>query len=94
MTDQMTVTRNADGSHSPAYDDAWPEATQLEWLAGCAALETGLHIEVKALDQGRSGLYTFLLKGPRRLIGNGNMTFQEACGYLDGVRAGVNASRP
>lgn len=91
MTQTIVVTLNADGSHSPAYDETWPEATQVRWAVAVAALETGLRIDVREQEE---GWYSLSVKGPRTLVGNGPMSAESAYGYLDGVRAGVRASQP
>jgi hypothetical protein len=98
----MVVTRNADGSHTPAYDETWPEHIQVEWSAGCAAVETGLRIHVTRGSDIQGGVprpsdapetYHFRIQGERSSFGTGNMTAQEAYRFLDGVRAGVAATR-
>jgi hypothetical protein len=103
MTQQMTVTRNEDGSHSPAYDENWPEAVQLEWHAGIVAVETGLRIQVQCSSDIVTGVrvegdhpdtYRVTLKGPRVLTSYGAMEFRQAWSFLDGVRAAVQASQP
>jgi hypothetical protein len=98
----MVVTRNADGSHSPAYDEAWPEGTQLEWHAGIVALQTGLRIEVTRSSGIQTGVptvpgvvakesYHLSLRGPKTLTGTGPISFDDAWCFLDGVAAGVRA---
>ncbi|MGP3737952.1 hypothetical protein ACTWJ9_33115 (plasmid) [Streptomyces sp. GDS52] len=101
----MTVTKNTDGSHSPAYNENWPHPTQLEWHAGIVALETGLRIEVRKSSDIRTGIqpatekpteetYHLRLHGPRTSTGIGPMSFHDAWNYLDGVKAGVAAAQP
>lgn len=105
MTQQMVVTQNADGSHSPAYSNEWPEGTRLEWHAGFAALQTGLRIEVRSRSSIVAGVrvdkpdsrpetYRISLKGPRVLNSTSGMTFREACVFLEGVCQAVAASKP
>ena len=86
--EQMVVTKNPDGSHSPAYDPDWPAALQLEWTAAVTELETGLRIQVR---ESRPGWYSLSVRGARTLVGNGPMELQHAYGYLDGLRAAVTA---
>ncbi len=105
MTQPMTVTRNQDGSHSPAYDEDWPELTQLEWHAGVITLETGLPIEVQCtsnLPTGvrvrdypdvRQDIFRVVVKGPCALANTGGMEFKEAWSFLDGVKAATIAIR-
>ncbi|MGW1980733.1 hypothetical protein [Streptomyces sp. NPDC001889] len=90
MTNPMTVTRNADGSHSPLYDENWPQATQLEWHAGIIALDTGLRITVT--DQ-ENDLYSISVRGTTGLSGQGPMDFHTAWAVLDGVRIGAWEAR-
>lgn len=91
MTQEMVVTLNEDGSHSPAYDVSWPEATQVRWAVAVAALETGLRIEVREQEE---GWYSLSVRGPRTLVGSGSRSAESVYGFLDGVRAGVRASQP
>ncbi|MFB7867321.1 hypothetical protein [Streptomyces sp. NPDC056069] len=81
----LTVTRNPDGTHSPAYDSAWPPLTQLEWSAGIASIETGLTIRVTE----SGGKYHFSISGGHGLSGQGLMPLDEAYAFLDGVRMGA-----
>lgn len=90
-TTQMIVTRNEDGSHSPAYDDTWPQARQLEWYAATVALETDLRIEVR---EASPGSFRIVLRGPRTLTSCGGMSFREGWTFLDGVAATVQALKP
>ncbi|PZT71479.1 hypothetical protein [Streptomyces sp. AC1-42T] len=98
----MDVTKNDDGSHSPAFDESWEPVDQLRWHAGVVALATGLRIEVKdvggipgeRVDRLVYGTVRFNLtvSGRRRLVGAGPMHFADAWAYLDGVHAGVAAA--
>jgi hypothetical protein len=90
MTNAMTVTRNPDGSHSPLYDENWPQATQLAWHAGIVALDTGLRITVT--DQGNDH-YSIGVRGTKGLSGQGPMGFHQAWSLLDGIRIGAREAR-
>jgi hypothetical protein len=105
MSQQMTVTRDEDGSHSPAYDAEWPELTQLQWHAGVITLETGLPIEVHCTSNVPPGMrlrdhpdvhqniFRVSVKGPWALAGAGAMDFLQAWSFLDGVKAATVAIR-
>ncbi|MFJ7297636.1 hypothetical protein [Streptomyces collinus] len=102
---QMTVTRNADGSHSPAYNEDWPELTQLKWHAGVIALEIDLRIEVHCASNVPPGMrlrdhpdvqqniFRVSVKGPWALASAGAMDFLQAWSFLDGVKAATIAIR-
>ncbi|GAA2770407.1 hypothetical protein XF35_39560 [Streptomyces platensis subsp. clarensis] len=87
MTDRqpLTVTRNADGSYSPAYDETWPPLTEVEWSAGVASIESGLTIRVIESGQG----YHFDISGGRGSSGLGPMSLSDAYAFLEGVRIGA-----
>lgn len=97
---QMVVTRNADGSAHPPYDADWPERLQVEWVAGCAALDTGLRIDVKPASTIRTGAgytpppgapeeYYLTVRSGRTLTGGSKYTAEGVYAFLDGLKAGV-----
>ncbi|MEU7222257.1 hypothetical protein [Streptomyces chrestomyceticus] len=98
----MDVTRNENGSHSPAFDEHWEPVEQLRWHAGVVALATGLRIEVtghggipgERVDRLVYGTVRFSLtvRGTQNLIGNGPMHFADAWAFLDGVKTGAIAA--
>lgn len=103
MTGQMVVTRNADGSHHPPYNEAWPELLQVEWAAGCAAADSGLRIEVKPASSIRTGVgytppegspeeYYLTVWGARTSTGGSKYTAQGVYAFLDGLQAGVTTT--
>lgn len=98
--EQMAVTRNEDGSHSPAYDVTWPERLQVEWKAGCVALGTGLRIDVKPASAIRTGVraegsedaheeYYVTVRSGRTLTGGSKYTAEGVYAFLDGLKAAV-----
>lgn len=94
----MNVTKNQDGSHSPAFDEDWEPVEQLRWHAGVVALATGLRIEVTdhggipdRLDYGTVRFH-LSVRGTRTLVGGGPMHFADAWSFLDGVKAGATAA--
>lgn len=100
MTEQMAVTRSADGSAHPAYDATWPERLQVEWMAGCVALDTGLRIDVKPASTIRTGVgytppadapeeYYLTVRSGRTLTGGSKYTAEGVYAFLDGLKAGV-----
>ena len=100
----MNVTTNANGGHSPAYDETWPPDVQLEWHAGIVALDTGLRIQVTKSSDIRTGVrvdpglvtdekYHLRISGPKTSVGIGPVDFHAAWNYLDGVSAGARASQ-
>lgn len=103
MIQQMVVTRNADGSHSPAYDENWAEPIQVEWYAGCIAVDTGLRITVTrgshirtalSVPEGDPKTYHVRIQGTNRTsFGNGPFTAQQLYQFLDGVKVGVGATQ-
>lgn len=102
---QMAVTRNEDGSHSPAYVVDWPERLQVEWAVGVAAVATGLRITVTASSEIKTGVvsdgtestsetYHLRIQGGRTSIGSGGRTAPEVYAFLDGVQAAARALQP
>jgi hypothetical protein len=105
MTDpaaHMDLTKNEDGSHTPAFDEDWEPVDQLRWHAGVVALATGLRITVtdtggipgERVDRLVYGEVRFHLgiRGTRTFLGNGPMHFADAWSFLDGVKAGATAA--
>lgn len=82
----VNVTRNADGSHEPPYDENWPPHLEVRWTAGVAACETGLRIHVIDLDDDKYAV---------RVGGSGQSPMDRASVYafLDGVVAGAREAR-
>jgi len=86
MPQQMTVTRNPDGSHWPPYEADWPEQLQVEYAAGCTASDTGLRIDVRPTVGTTPQKYHLRLRNGRSSVGGAVLTALEAYVYLDGVR--------
>jgi hypothetical protein len=101
MSQQMKVTRNQDGSHSPAYDEDWPEVTRLEWHAAVIALETGLRIDVECTrnlpagvrvrdyPDARQDIFRISVKGTWAMGITDPVEFKDAWNFLDGVKVGT-----
>lgn len=82
----VNVTRDPDGSHSPAYDESWPASVQLQWSAGVAACETGLRIHVRDLGEDRYAVHV-------GSSGQSPMDLATAYAFLDGVQTGAREAR-
>ncbi|MFH8805215.1 hypothetical protein ACH4F6_37695 [Streptomyces sp. NPDC017936] len=82
----MDVTRNPDGSHQPPYNPEWPPHLQLEWVAGVAAEETGLRINVINLGDDKYALHV-------GSSGQSPMSLSDAYAFLDGVQTGAREAR-
>jgi hypothetical protein len=103
-TQQMTVTKNPDGSHRPAYNAEWPERTHVEWAVGVAAVETGLRITVTPASEIRTGVvlegaedgperYHLRIQGEWTSLGCQPGTARELYAFLDGMQAAVKVTR-
>lgn len=102
---QMVVTQNPDGSPHPPYNADWPELLQVEWVAGCAAVDTGLRIDVKPASTIRTSVgytppggapeeYYLTVRGDRTLMGGSKYTAEGVYAFLDGLKVGVATTGP
>jgi hypothetical protein len=82
----VNVTRNEDGSHSPAYDETWPPHIQLQWSAGVVAVDTGLHIHVNDLGDDKYAVHV-------GASGLSPMDLASTYAFLDGVQTGAREAR-